>query len=84
MTSAVQPSPPAHAGPTLRRRRPAWAALLLGCSVAAVVVAITVDVLLLAVAGAAATAAYAAWIGLSACEFLDLIDDATAPPLLLS
>jgi hypothetical protein len=54
--------------------------VLLGLSVAAVVLAVLVNVFFLALAGGAAIAAYAAWLGVSAAECLDLLDDKTAPP----
>lgn len=64
-----------------RTRRPVWAALLLGCAAAAAALALLVNVLFLTAAGVAVTAAFAAWVGLSPGEYVDLIDDTTAPPM---
>jgi hypothetical protein len=53
---------------------------LLVLSVVAVVLAATVNILFVAGAAVAAIGAYAAWLGVSAAECLDLVDDTTAPP----
>lgn len=74
--------PDGAAVPVIRRRRHrGWATLLLGLGVASCVLAAFVSIFFLALAALAATGTYAAWLGLSAAEVLDLVDDSTAPPV---
>ena len=64
-----------------RTRHRGWASLLLGISVAACLLAAMVSVYFLALAALAALGAYAAWLGVSAREVVDLADDSTTPPI---
>lgn len=81
MTHDNSDLPPSACAGNGRARRLAWTVFLLGCTIVAVVLALTVQVLFLAAAGVLAGGTYAAWLGLSLERYLDAVDDATSPPV---